>query len=144
MGARIGQGPVIRLGDRKTLFDSIVTSRLDEAAATLIRKEKNFKVQRRIMNGGTCEATPFNLHQIKASGIAIPLGNYHNQRPDGKPGAEFIDLRDVERAVQLCVEFFRQSAKNIDPIKDYMKKMASGFESDKKYFQQKVSFKNGF
>jgi putative aminopeptidase FrvX len=144
VGARIGQGPVIRLGDKKTLFDSIVTSRLDEAAAVLIKKQKNFKVQRRIMNGGTCEATPFNLHNIKASGIAVPLGNYHNQRPDGKPGPEFIDLHDVEKAVQLCVEFYRQASRNVDPIKDYMKNMASGFKSYKKYFQQKVSFKNGF
>ncbi len=143
-GARIGQGPVIRLGDRKTLFDSFVTSRLDEAALVLMKKQKKFKVQRRIMNGGTCEATPFNLHNIKASGIAVPLGNYHNQRTDGRPGPEFIDLRDVERAVELCVEFYRQTAKKVDPIKVYMKKMASGFKADKKYFQKKVSFKNGF
>src|SRR5439155_1273907 len=71
-GARIGQGPVIRLGDKRTLFDSAVTSRLDLAAAHLQKRNKKFAVQRRIMNGGTCEATPFNLHGTPASGLAVP------------------------------------------------------------------------
>ena len=89
------------------------------------------------MNGGTCEATPFNLHHIKASGIAVPLGNYHNQRPNGKPGPEFIDIRDVERAVALCVEFYRQSAKNIDPIKDLWRKWPRDLKRTKNIFNRK-------
>jgi putative aminopeptidase FrvX len=137
-GARIGLGPVIRLGDRKTLFDSAVTLRLDEAAAAL-QKKKKFSVQRRIMNGGTCEATAFNLHGIPCSGLAIPLGNYHNQRPNGKSGAEFIDIRDVERAIELCTEFYKRFSKN-NPVAIYKKSLAKGFRSDAKYFKKKIEF----
>jgi putative aminopeptidase FrvX len=139
-GARIGSGPVIRLGDKRSLFDSTVTARLDEAAAYLSKRKKAFKVQRRIMNGGTCEATAFGLHGFRSSGIAVPLGHYHNQRPNGRPGPEFVDLRDVENAVRLCVEFYKQTHKGVDPISELVKKMSSGFKTDSKYLHQEVEF----
>jgi endoglucanase len=139
-GARLGQGPVIRLGDKRTLFDSFITARLDEAAAVIRKRSPKFKVQRRIMNGGTCEATPFNLHRIKASGLAVPLGNYHNQRPNGKPGPEFIDLRDVEGAVRLCVEFFKQTAINVDPVGAFIVKLKRDFKKDAPMLKKRVKF----
>jgi endoglucanase len=141
-GARIGLGPVIRLGDKRTLFDSTVTAILDSAAETLTKNKKSFKVQRRIMNGGTCEATPFNLHHIKSAGLAVPLGNYHNQRGTGHPGPEYVDFRDVQGAVDLCIEFYKQRSKKIDPIKDFLGKMKKGYNSDKKYFREKIRFEN--
>jgi putative aminopeptidase FrvX len=140
-GARIGHGPVIRLGDKRTLFDSTVTSRLDQAAEHLQKHKKDFKIQRRIMNGGTCEATPFNLHNIRASGIAVPLGNYHNQRPSGGPGPEFIDVRDVEAAVELCVEFYRHIERKLDPINEFLNKLKKDFGRDKSMLRRRIAFK---
>ena len=92
------------------------------------------------MNGGTCEATPFNLHQIKAAGLAVPLGNYHNQRPDGKPGPEYINLKDVESAVLLCVEFFKRMENGKDPMKEYVIQLSKEFRRDAKLLKQKISF----
>lgn len=142
-GARVGKGPVIRLGDRRTLFDSVVTSRLDRASAQLQKKHRKFRVQRRIMDGGTCEATPFNLHDIKAAGLAIPLGNYHNQRPSGRPGPEFIDIRDVEYAVDICVEFYRHAVKRIDPIHDFLRTLEKDFAKDIPLLKTRIDFKPG-
>lgn len=139
-GARLGKGPVIRLGDKRTLFDSYSISRLDQAGAVLGKKIKNFKVQRRIMNGGTCEATPFNLHGISTSGLAVPLGNYHNERRNGTPGAEFIDLRDVHGAVKLCVEFYKQMSRNGNPLGGFVKDLAQGFKSDSHFLKARIPF----
>ncbi len=108
VGARVGKGPIVRLGDRKTLFDTEMISLLDKAA-------KNKKHQRRIMDGGSCEATAFNAFGIRAAGLAVPLGNYHNQRPSGRPGPEFIDENDLHGAVLLCTEFYQNLKKKKAP-----------------------------
>jgi putative aminopeptidase FrvX len=139
-GARIGRGPIIRLGDKKTLFDSGITARLDGAAAELSKRDRGFKTQRRIMNGGTCEATVFNLNGIPSSGLAVPLGNYHNQRRDGRPGAEFIDIRDVERAVDLCVQVFRDMAGKNDPMGSFLKLVHREFRKDIRLLKAKLTF----
>ncbi|MDZ4677080.1 MAG: hypothetical protein SGI74_06170 [Oligoflexia bacterium] len=139
-GARIGSGPVIRLGDKRTLFDNRVTSLLDLACTELKKINPKINFQRRIMNGGTCEATAFNLHHIKAAGIAVPLGNYHNQRANLKPGAEFIDIRDVLGAVEICVQFYKNLEKKIDPMRDFINAMASGFKNDRPLLSQKIKF----
>ena len=55
------------------------------------------------MDGGTCEATPYQLNGYVAGGVAIPLFNYHNQGKT-KIGAEAVHLRDVEGAVRFLVE----------------------------------------
>lgn len=59
------------------------------------------------MEGGTCEATPYQLNGYVAGGIAIPLHNYHNQGKT-KIGAEAVHLRDVEDAVRFLVEMAAQ------------------------------------
>jgi putative aminopeptidase FrvX len=136
-GARLGKGPVIRLGDRKSLFDSSITSELDVAAAKL----KKNKFQRRIMNGGTCEATAFNFHGIKCGGVALPLGNYHNERVGGKPGPEIIDMRDLKAACLLCVEFYKNRAKNVDPVGQFINHLRVEFKKDQKLLKYNIQFK---
>ena len=130
-GAEIGAGPVVRLGDKFTVFDSgslrVFTALAEEA---LPRKH-----QRRIMDGGTCEASAFTAYGFPCVGISVPLGNYHNQSfqggpdsrgPDG-PAPEFVHLGDVEGLIALCHELLKQGLAWADPFgprrKDFGKRL---------------------
>jgi endoglucanase len=102
-GVVLGGGPVIRLGDRGSMFDHRMVLFMDGVARDLRQRDRRFRFQRRVMDGGTCEATPYRINGYIAGGIAIPLHNYHNQ---GKTriGAEAVHLKDAEGAVRLLVE----------------------------------------
>jgi endoglucanase len=76
-----GGGVIVRVGDRMSIFDPSLTAALERSAATV----DGLKSQRRLMDGGACEATAFCAAGFRASGVAVPLGNYHNAR-DGDPG----------------------------------------------------------
>lgn len=104
-GAWIGKGPVLRLGDRTSMFDTSVSQALLNEAKKLELK-KDFSFQRRIMDGGSCEATALNVMGYAAAGISVPLGNYHNQGKYG-PAPEIISLLDVERGRKLCAQLIR-------------------------------------
>ncbi len=95
-GARPGKGPVIRLGDKATLFDANLTVILDEAA-------RGLKVQRLRLTGGTCEATAYLAFGYEAGGVAIPLVNYHNGWGAKAIAEERVRASDVRGAVRLLV-----------------------------------------
>lgn len=105
-GAEIGNGPVVRLGDRTTIFDPAAVEWITQVA----RKFLNKKFQRRIMDGGTCEATVANAEGYRAAGISVPLGNYHNECffdkgakvGLGGPAPEFVSWKDVQGLLKLC------------------------------------------
>jgi putative aminopeptidase FrvX len=96
--AKMGEGPIIRVGDRTSIFDPQTTDFLVQVA----KKEKS-GFQRCLMSGGTCEATAFQLYGYRSSALCIALGNYHNCTPDGRIDAEFIDVGDLEGLIALCV-----------------------------------------
>ena len=77
-GVVVGGGPVIRLGDRMSVFNLSVVNHLREAAAQMKETVDAFRVQQRILDGGTCEASVFMAYGYRAGGLALPLGNYHN------------------------------------------------------------------
>lgn len=99
-GAEIGKGPVVRLGDRKSVFDSGGTQVFSDLAARVLPG----KHQRRIMDGGSCEGTAATAYGIPTIAISVPLGNYHNQSFEGGPDAapsngpapEFVSVSDIE------------------------------------------------
>jgi putative aminopeptidase FrvX len=105
-GAYIGKGPVVRLGDRATPFNPDGVHLLTQIA----KKKLGSAFQRRIMDGGTCEATAATAFGIPAIGISIPLGNYHNQSFEGGPDSggklgpapEFVHQKDIEGMLKLC------------------------------------------
>lgn len=97
-GVEIGGGPVIRVGDRTRTFDRRAEDLLAAARAQLPRTRP---VQRALMTGGTCEATPWTVFGYRATGVAIPLGNYHNQGPQDRLRAETVSVRDLATAVDL-------------------------------------------
>ncbi|HEY3325455.1 MAG TPA: hypothetical protein VGP72_33695 [Planctomycetota bacterium] len=102
-----GDGVVVRVGDKASIFDPGLTAALCQAAASAAKKIPGFKFQRKLMDGGTCEATAYCSFGWRASGLAMPLGNYHNQaEANGKLsiGPENIAVDDFRSTVQLLVE----------------------------------------
>ncbi len=106
-GVEIGGGPVIRVGDRRKTFDPKAESLLLAARAKL---PKSKPVQRWLMSGGTCEATCWGLYGWRATGVAIPLGNYHNQGPRNRLAPETVAVQDLATAVDLIEEAARDVA----------------------------------
>jgi putative aminopeptidase FrvX len=102
-GVALGGGPVIRLGDRSGMFHHEMVLFMDYVAAELKKQDQRFVFQRRVMDGGTCEATPYALRGHIAGGIAVPLHNYHNQAKK-RIGPEGVDLGDVQGAVKFLIE----------------------------------------
>ena len=72
--ARIGAGPIIRIGDRSTVFDREMSNRISQAAQTA-----GIPHQRKLMDGGGCEATAFGVYGYRATGLCLALGNWHNR-----------------------------------------------------------------
>ncbi len=106
-GALVGQGPIVRLGDRRTPFHADYLQVLTELAETVLPK----KHQRRIMDGGSCEGSAAMAYGLPTIALAVPLGNYHNQGLEGGPDCrgkngpapEFVHIGDVEGQRRLCV-----------------------------------------
>jgi endoglucanase len=107
--AQIGQGPVIRVGDRTMTFDPRVTMLLEEVATRVARADRRFTFQRKLMDGGTCEGTVFSLHGYRAGGVCLAMGNYHNLGPGERIREEYVDAGDVQKTVQFFVEVARRS-----------------------------------
>lgn len=110
-GAEIGKGPIIRLGDRFTVFDP----GLLYLSSNLAEKTLPNRHQKRIMDGGTCEATVSTAFGFRSMGLSIPLGNYHNQCLEGGsysgsfsgPAPEFVSLRDIENLHKFCLALMK-------------------------------------
>jgi putative aminopeptidase FrvX len=100
-GAFMGDGPILRVGDHTTLFDAALTEHCRLVAADLAASDPGFKFQRKLMDGGTCEASAFIGRGFHATGLCIALGNYHNvDRRRGRLGPEYVDLDDFDCLVR--------------------------------------------
>jgi putative aminopeptidase FrvX len=103
--ARQGDGVIVRVGDRMSVFAPALTESLRTAADALAARNESFRYQRKLMDGGACEATVFCASGFRASGLAVPLGNYHNASDDGigiTPENVLVD--DYLAEVALLVE----------------------------------------
>ena len=108
--AQMGDGPILRVGDRATTFTSPVTAHCREVADDLARGNKSFKYQRKLMDGGTCESSAFCTLGYETTGLCIALGNYHNVNVKRKRlGPEYIDLHDFDNCVKWFVALARNS-----------------------------------
>jgi len=120
----IGGGPIVRVGDRLTVFTPKVTaavaSRAEAVAGgpaqpTAAQKHSEmprWRWQRKLMAGGACEATVFCAAGYDATCVCLPLGNYHNmgdlaavQAGAGTPviERERIAIADFDGLVDLLV-----------------------------------------
>ncbi len=101
----IGGGPIVRVGDATSIFDHQLTD-----AVVRLASASNIPHQRRLMAGGSCEATAFCAFGYRATGLCLALGNYHNMvdiegvaagRADARVAPETISLADFDGLVRL-------------------------------------------
>jgi len=105
--AKVGRGPVIRAGDKQSIFDPELTLAVEEAARALEQRVPAFRWQRALMDGGSCESTVYNHYGTRAAGVCLALGNYHNCAPGGGIAPEFVSWDDHEGLVALLCEVAR-------------------------------------
>lgn len=121
----IGGGPIVRVGDRLSIFSPNLTAavarRAEEiagapppTASQKLSELPAWKWQRKLMAGGACEATVFCTHGYEATCLCLPLGNYHNMADlaavqagkntsPAKIGPEFISIADFDGLVDLLI-----------------------------------------
>jgi endoglucanase len=121
----IGGGPIVRVGDRMSIFSPGLTGAIAKMAeqisggpaipiASQKQAERPWKWQRKLMAGGACEATVFCAMGYDATCLCLPLGNYHNMADlaavqagantsPARPGREFISIADFDGLVDLLV-----------------------------------------
>ncbi len=96
--AEIGKGPIVRVGDKVSSFDGPATARLLSVA-----QEERIPVQRCLLDGGTCEATAYQLYGYTCAAASLALGNYHNVTPEGTIAAGICrDRRLCRDGAALC------------------------------------------
>ena len=133
VNARIGDGPVVRTGDRSTVFDRDMTNRISRGAAS-----QGIPHQRKLMDGGGCEATAFGAYGYQATGLCLCLGNWHNrgnldavERGGGeaKPMLEEVSLADFHGLIDLLV-MAASAVDTEDPIRD---RLDASYETSSHY-----------
>lgn len=103
--ARMGDGPILRVGDRASAFFPAATAYCHMIARQLAARNPLFAYQRKLMDGGTCESSAYCLLGYEATGLCLALGNYHNVDAKRRSIApEYINLNDFENAVKWFVE----------------------------------------
>lgn len=108
--AKIGDGPILRVGDKATTFTHAATVHCQHVAQELGKADKSFKFQRKLMDGGTCESSAYSALGYEATGMCVALGNYHNiDAKRKKLGPEYIDLNDYENTVKWFVALARST-----------------------------------
>ena len=145
----IGEGPIVRVGDRLSTFSPTLTAAVARVAQLMAGQPERrvgdaggapapaFKWQRKLMPGGACEATAFMAYAYDATCICLPLGNYHNmaeldrvqaETNKGAPGIEariereFISLADFQGLVELLVACGRELPAS-EPLMEKMEKL---------------------
>ncbi len=102
--APVGSGPIVRVGDRRSVFDAVTTADCLAAAAALAERDLAFGFQRRLMPGGTCESSVFQSLLGRSGAVCLPLGNYHNvDEAGGRLSREYIAAGDFVQLVKLLL-----------------------------------------
>ncbi len=107
-GVKMGQGVILRVGDRTSIFDSDGTRFLAEVGNDLRKKRKRFQFQRALMSGGTCEATAYQEFGFQTAAVCVALGNYHNCGEKNRIEEEYVSVADALSMVELLVASARQ------------------------------------
>jgi putative aminopeptidase FrvX len=92
--ARLDAGPIVRVGDRMSIFDSRVTHWLETAFRDLQSTRPTTAWQRLLMGAGACEATVFNRAGFPTGALCVAMNQYHNMGPGDALRCESISLRD--------------------------------------------------
>ncbi|MGH8092798.1 MAG: hypothetical protein ACREIF_04940 [Chthoniobacterales bacterium] len=127
--AEIGKGPIIRVGDKVSSFHGPSTARLLSVAG-----EEKIPVQRCLLDGGTCEATAYQLYGYTCAAASLALGNYHNITPAGTVAAEFVAIDDFVGMVRLCVAAVLRDRPAGDPARALRKRLEVNARSYREYY----------
>ncbi len=121
---QIGKGPIVRVGDRKSVYTPGVCQALHEAAEALAKKGRGFRFQRGLMDGGVCEATSFQAFGYEAGGLALALGNYHNMGARGveEEVVSSDDLWNLSRLLPVAAERIATSPDGLSGIRSRLRK----------------------
>jgi putative aminopeptidase FrvX len=92
--AKLDDGPIVRVGDRLSIFDSRVTHWLETAFRDLKARAPRTAWQRLLMGGGACEATVFHRAGFPTGALCVAMNAYHNMGPGDSLRRESISLRD--------------------------------------------------
>jgi len=137
----IGGGPIVRVGDRLSVFSPGLSTAIAVRAehlggpATPKAAEKHsnvvWKWQRKLMSGGACEASVFYDAGYDATCVCLALGNYHNMgdlaavqagtnTSPPRPAREFVSIADFHGLVDLLVACGKDlpSASPVTPLVD--------------------------
>ena len=106
-GAVLGEGAVVRVGDKASIFTPDITARLVACADALKKRlgPRRFSYQRKLMDTGTCEATPLIAYGYRAGALCVPLRNYHNRGPNKTVAPEAIHKDDLTAMTRLMAAF---------------------------------------
>ncbi len=74
----MGAGPILRVGDRMSVFTPSLTNTIGDALTAHAAAHPSFQWQRKLMPGGACESTAFAAYGLESTCLCLPLGNYHN------------------------------------------------------------------
>ena len=141
----IGGGPIVRVGDRVSVFTPELTGAVAKVAEDIaggpaipLASQKNadgplWRWQRKLMAGGACEASVFCSYGYQSTCVCLPLGNYHNMADldavqagtntsQPRVGREYIALSDFFGMVELLVNC-GQSLPDRPPFKQRVEKL---------------------
>ena len=122
----IGGGPIVRVGDRVSVFSPSLTGAVAKVAERIaggpstvtasqkLTEKPTWRWQRKLMAGGACEASVYCHYGYEATCVCLPLGNYHNMAglaeaqagtntSQPRVGREHVAIRDFEGMVELLV-----------------------------------------
>lgn len=100
----LGGGPIVRVGDRTSTFDPALTFAVGQVAQSVAADDPDFKWQRKLMTGGTCEASAYQALGYTATCVCLPLDHYHNMNEArGTIDREAIHLDDYHGLVRLLI-----------------------------------------
>jgi endoglucanase len=125
---KMGDGPIVRVGDKTSIFD-------DGATAALVTAATEGKVphQRCLMSGGTCEATAYQLHGYRTAALCVALGNYHNCGPDLTIAPEYVAVDDVAGMIALMRAASTHESPT-DPRAALREKLEKGMERYRRFY----------
>lgn len=127
--AHIGDGAVIRVGDRGTIFSPAMTAFMVDVARRVGKRRKGFRWQRKLMDGGTCESSVYAAHGYVAGAACVPLGNYHNRNFRTKRiAAETVSVNDLVSLVELFVGMVEQA----DRLGDFLRPAAPTYTEERR------------
>lgn len=133
---RMGEGPVLRVGDRLSVFDHEITATLEWLA-----RKHGIPVQRALLDGGACEASALQAYGIRSGGISIALENYHNVAENDEVAAEAVSFADVAGLIELLVLLFadKETAK-LSPYPMLRKRLAERAREMEKHRKRAEGF----